>query len=236
MATVDIRGEAEIRSLLIGLPDVLEKCVAKAQNKMAYEIWSAEKDQIRQDIDRPTPWTLGGIRYKKVGERTDANAPDIKGAAVYFADTYGEPGLQEDEYLGVQALGGKTAGPRSTEKSLRTAGLLPDGMVWVPAPQAKFDRYGNLPGPTLLSMVRELARSPNGRGPNWAIFGPKGRPIGILARVVSGGEDLWAPYILFVERRSYQKRFGFYDRATSEIEAKFTGYLQQYVDEAISGL
>jgi hypothetical protein len=230
-ASIEVRGMDDVRSLIASLGDEMERVNAGAQNQMAYELYRAEQDQMRADIDRPTPWSVGSLRYKKYDQPGGEGAPNVKGAAVHFAVPFGlSAGLEADEYLGVQSLGGKTAGPKRSEVRLRALGYLPADMVWVPAAGVKLDRYGNVSGATIQSMLADLAKGP--KGANFFVLGYPRRPRGIFARI---GED-WHPFLWFISRRSYTAIFDFYGRADREVEARFKVIWGERVDQALRRL
>lgn len=238
-SAIEIRGLADVRALLAGLGDDLPEVQRKAQDKMAYELMVAERDQMRKDLDRPTPFSVSAVAYKK----TDVSAavfggPREGGAAVFMHDAFARQGagrVGPDQYLGVQVVGGLTAGPRRSEKLLQAAGILPAGKVWVPAKGVKLNRYGNIEGGVIARILMDLGQNPYARTKtrNFALFGPKGNPAGILAKVSDGGETAWMPYLLFVDRRTYRKRFDFYGRGDREVAARFKDIWGYYLDKAL---
>ena len=54
---------AALKTIAVEAP----KGATRAQNKMIYQLWYAEKDQMRKDIDRPTKFSVNSLQYKKVG-------------------------------------------------------------------------------------------------------------------------------------------------------------------------
>jgi len=234
MAGVEIKGLDGVKALLAGLSGELKKVGDQAQNQMAYEIYAAEKDQMRADLDRPTPWSVGSVRYKKVGTRVSSwfGAPKIEGAAVGFEDPFGyQSGLEPERYLGVQIVGGVTAGPKRSELQLQQLGVMPKGTVWVPDRRVAVNAYGNIPGQVFVSIYWDLKQSlpDHRRGKNWAVIGPKGKELGIIAKV--GGE--WVPYLWFVPRAKYSKRYDFYGRAEREAASRMPSILSDKLDAAV---
>jgi hypothetical protein len=230
-ASIELRGLDDVRSLIAALGEEMQSVNKYSQNTMVYQLWLSEKDQMRTDIDRPNPFSVGALRYKKFGEPGGPGAPAVEGAAVHFAVPFGtSEGLEEDEYLGVQGLGGKTAGPRASEVRLRQLGYLPDGYVWVPDPSVKLDRYGNVRGSVIQSMLADLKDGP--RGANFFVLGYPKRPVGIFARI--GAE--WLPFLWFVSRRDYRAIFDFYGRADREVNARFETIWGEQVTKALKRL
>ena len=237
--SIELRGLNPVKELLAGLGGELGKASELAQNKMAYEIAQAEKEQMRTDLDRPTPWTVGSLRYKKVGA-SPVGAPKVEGAAVYFETPWGySDGLGADEWLGVQILGGSTAGPKRSEARLQMLGWMPRDKVWVPAVGTRLDRYGNVPGSLISDMLSNLGANPYGRNADpsavrvrYLLVGEPGREEGVFQKL--GGD--WVPFLWFVDRETYRKRFDFYGRADREVRQGFAKILDTYLDKALGRL
>lgn len=228
---IDIRGLDGVRALLAGLSGEIEGVSRKAQNKMAYELRRAEQEQMRADLDRPTPWSVRALVYKKAGETGGPGAPDTPGAAVYFNTPFGGPGLQETEWLGVQAVAGRTAGPRRSELAFQALGLIRPGVVWVPAPGAPVDAYGNVRGSTIQAILADLRRAPGPRRKYVAIGAPP-ECRAILAKGKGNGQ--WSPILLFVRRRTYRRRYDFDGRAAREVAVRFPALLAEQMDRVLA--
>lgn len=233
---IDIRGLTEVKTMLAGLKDELPKVNQSSQNKLAYEIMAAEKEQMKADLDRPTPWSVGSLRYKKVGVRP-VGAPDVPGAAVYFETPWGySSGLGADEWLGVQILGGETAGPKRSESRLQMLGYMPRGTVWVPAAETKLDQYGNVPGSAISAMLSDLGANPYGRSGDpgakeakFVLVGEPGREEGVWRKV----RGQWQPFLWFVPRQQYRPRYRFHERAEAAMREKWKSIFGYYLDRAL---
>lgn len=235
MANIQLEGLNSVREMLAAIGPGLEKANEKAQNRMAYALMVAEREQAKASLANPNPFTVSSIVYKKVGAtsfkvgNTSVPTPDIPGAGVFVGDLFKRFGANEKHYLGVQIFGGKTAGPRRSELALQAMGMMPQGKVWVPAPNVGLDAYGNMRGAGIGSMLADLKR--NGRrGENFAVMGRAGQEWGIITKV---GDD-WYPWMLFVDERSYSERFGFYDRANTEVSQKFVGILREEIERELA--
>lgn len=231
MANIQLEGLNSVREMLAAIGPGLEKANEKAQNKMAKQLMYAEREQAKSDLDRPKPFTVSSIGYKQYGAKSltiksdkksaTLNTPDIKGAGLFVADLTKQAGAIAESYFGVQMLGGTTAKPRKSELFLQKEGFMPQGMVWVPASGAQFDAYGNITGPTIWSMMRELANN-KGRGPNYFMFSNKG--------VFVKRDGQWMPFLWFVTPRQYAPKLDFQGRAESEIASKFNAILSAEVE------
>lgn len=234
MVSVSIDGVESVRSMLAGLGGSLEKARKYAQNDLARAVWAAEKDQMRSDLDRPTPWSVGALRYRKTVSATE-------GSSVFMSDAFhaGQK-VDQDDWLGVQIMGGQTAGPRRSEKKLQNAGILPPGKVWVPAKGVRLNRYGNIDGGIISRILMDLqlgtVKNRDGtshtlttRTKNFALFGPKNNPIGVLAKI----GDSWFPYLFFVDRATYEPKYDFYGRGEREAQEKWKAIYDEQVQKAM---
>ena len=246
MASVSLNGLEEVQAMLLALGGELKTAGDKAQTRMAYQIREAAVAQMVGDLDRPTPFSLGGglsqagPRYKAAGKlptatESSAGAPSIEGAAVYFRAPFGGPGLEPDEYLGVHVIGADsarlTAGPRASEKWLQMLGWMRPDQVWVPDKAVKLDNYGNVSGNTILAMMADI--KPAGvAGDNFAPIGKPPDIRGVRARIGDG----WYPFLWFVSRRSYSARYDFYGRADAEVQYGFKQILDDEITYALRKL
>ncbi len=232
---IRLEGINSVQAMIADLGPGLDRANKNAQNKMAYELMKAEKDQLKSALDRPTPYSVNSIAYKKVGQTSftvksgnqsaTVQAGEIKGAGVFVADIANQERADDQDYLGVQTMGGTTAGPRPSEIELKRLGMMPAGMVWVHAGGATLNAYGNVPGPTIRSMLADL-RNNGRRGKKFFVMGPPGQEKGVYIK--EGGN--WLPFIYFVTPRVYGKKLGFYERAEAEITANFNRILAEAVD------
>lgn len=226
---MDIRidGVDKVAAMLVTIKGELPKVAERSQNALVYQMWLAEKEQMRVDIDRPTPWSVGALRYKKVG-KPSASEPPTDGAAVYMADGFKAGSrVGAKDWLGVQILGGKTAGPKRSERLMQSIGILRPDHVWVPDRGVKLDAYGNVKGSTMSALITDLGLNPYARTKDkqFCLIGKP--PVGVLARVASGGESLWLPFLWFVPRKTYRERFGFYRRAEKERASELPGIINE---------
>ena len=231
--SIRLDGLESVRAMLAALGGTLNEAQRLSQNRMAYEIYIAEKDQMKTDLDRPTPWSVGSLRYKKAGsEETNlGDAPDVPGSAVYMANAFRAGSrVGPDEWLGVQITGGQTAGPRRSEKLMRSIGILPANKVWVPARNVKLNQYGNVNGSVIARMLMDLQLGfVKTKTKNFALYGPKGNPWGVITKI----GDTWYPFLYFMDRRTYRPRFEFFERADREVSSQWQTIWEGYVQKAL---
>jgi hypothetical protein len=240
-ASVTLKNVEEVKALLVGLTGHIEEVNRLSQNAMAYQVRDAEKAQMQSDLDRPTPFSINAVLYKKYGVSSLA-APNVPGAAVYMADAFRAGSrVGPDQWLGVQIEGGVTAGPRRSEKILQSKGWMPTDKVWVPAVGCPLDRHGNVRGADISAMLTSLGANPYGRRTPgskrkvpqaYFLIGDPGNEEGVFRQVGS----TYVPFIWFVPRQEYKKRFDFYGRADTEINTSYMGHVSHFIDEALKHL
>lgn len=91
---------------------------------------------MRLKFDRVKSWTLRQVRIKK-SRKTNLDA--VIGSPQGLLGRSGKL----DDILRPHVIGGARV-PRKAELILRRIGVIPDGMVAVPGPDAKLDSYGNI--------------------------------------------------------------------------------------------
>lgn len=225
-----VDGLTDVRRTLAALTGELAEASRLAQNKMAYQVRVAEREQMAADLDRPTPWSLNALRYSKAKIGSGGR---VSGASVYMANAFtAGTNVGPDEWLGVQILGGQTAGPKRSERRLQSLSWMPRDHVWVPAAETPLDRYGNVRGSMISDMLSNLGANPYGRNADpsavdvrYVLVGPMGKEEGVFRKV----RGQWVPFLWFVPRQRYTQRFEFYQRAMDETRADFQRHIDHYV-------
>lgn len=250
MATIQLEGLSSVREMLAALGPGLERANERAQNKMAYNLMLAEREQAKTDLDRPTPATLSSILYKKYGASSltftnpslTVPVPGIKGAGVFVGDLFGKTLATFDDLLGVQILGGKPAGPKRSAKILQRYNWMRPNQVWVPAVGAPLDQYGNIRGSLISYMLQNMGTNPYAtvqEDAKFMLIGEPGNYSGIwwkgsVSTKTKGGA--WRPLLWFVDEPTYSPRYDWEGRANREVTAHFPGILAWYVDDEIKKL
>lgn len=252
MSTTPIRLEGlnSVRELIASLSPALEAANERAQNKMAYTLMQAEREQVKSDLDRPTPGTVNSILYKKYGAtqlkftnpEITISVPNIKGAGVFVGDLFGFKQATVDDLLGVQIVGGLPAGPKRSAVILQNFNWMRKDQVWVPAVGAPLDQYGNLRGSLLAYMLQNMGTNQYAQVKEDAKFVLIGEPgnyegvwwKGATTAKQSGGE--WRPLIWFIDKPAYMPRYRWNERAEQEINANFKEILDWYIDDELKKL
>lgn len=134
--TVNIKGLDGLKEKMKNVEKQVKFAAMTAINTVAYQASQATKDEMRKVFDRPTPWVIGGVRYKK--------ATRDKLQALVDLDFWGnKQGVAVEQVLKAEIFGGSRNRKRH-EIALERAGILPSGMRIVPGAAAKRDAYGNM--------------------------------------------------------------------------------------------
>lgn len=246
---IKLEGLNNVREMIASLSPALEKANKRAQNKMAYTLMVAEREQIKTDLNWPNPTTVSSILYKKYGATSlkfpgppeiTVAVPDIKGAGVFVGDLFGGTIAKVDTMLGVQIAGGLPAGPKRSELILMQRGFMRPDQMWVPAEVAPRDKYGNIPGSEWSAALTNLGFNQYAQptqAKQWAIMGKPGNYIGIWKKVTDPSvPGQWQPWVYFVKRPNYQPRYQWDARADMEVKAQFESILAWYIDDELSKL
>lgn len=184
----------------------------------------ALRQEMRDSLDRPTPFTLRSITVAQAATR------ESPVAVIDFKDVAGGQRPAAD-YLRWQVQGGERR-LKAFEVMLRTMGVLPGGYFMVPGSGAKFDAYGNVSRGQIVALLSYFRAFPeDGRGfkmnstaatrkrmakgtrtrPGYRYFvgrpGDGRGPLGIYqeVRIARGSREL-LPVFLFVQWARYQPR------------------------------
>jgi hypothetical protein len=213
-----------------------------------------EKDVVKEMRDsfiNPTPYTLKGTYTVPATKRRLVAEVGLR--------TRGSAGRGAGKYLQAQILGGAR---RLTgyEKTLRGAGLLPNGYYVVPGTAARIDAYGNFSRGQMNQILsyfkvqagtagynrassdkskagieRRLAKAVAAQRVQYFLGSPgDGRlPLGIWQRIKYSRGTAIKPVMMFVRFTTYEKRFDFY--YVGEVGAKkyFPGEFARAWQDAI---
>jgi hypothetical protein len=188
-----------------------------------YPVQDAVRHEMRDSLDRPTPFTLNSLAVTK-----RATASDLA-AVVDFKQVAGG-GRPASDYLRWQVSGGERR-LKAFEVALRSVGVLPGGYFITPGQGAKMDAYGNVSrgqivavlsyfrafqeqgrGYKLNSTAATRARKARGTrsqlGYRYFVGRPGGRgQLGIYqdVRITTGVREL-LPVFIFVQWARYEPR------------------------------
>jgi len=143
--SVKIDGLDATKARLRGLSEKKIRVAAVAAlNSAAFKAAKATQDEMSKVFDRPTPWVIGGVRYRKANK-------DTLTASVDFERWGNKAGVSVDKVLNAQITGGQRRHKRH-EVALSRVGILPPGFAIVPGVGAEIDAYGNMAA----SQIRQI--------------------------------------------------------------------------------
>lgn len=221
---------------------------AVAITRTGQDVREAERVEMRDVFDRPTPYTLNSIFLQRA-------TPNNLRAVVWLKNEGGE-GTPADRYLMPQIKGGPRPLKRF-ELALRQAGLLPDGMIAVPASGAKLDGYGNMSRGQIVQIlayfrtfgevgyranITEAGRKRMARGTKkrqgFAYFvgrpGDGKLPLGVWQRVHFAVGSAIKPILLFVDQAHYAAIYDFEYTAQHTITRVLPGHLTREITAAMA--
>lgn len=218
----------------------LPYATATALTRTAKKVQSAFIMAMKQDFDRPTPYTLSGTFVKPA-------TASVLTATVGWKD-FASAGVPASVFMLPQIQGGKR-NLKSTEKMLNNSRTpkplpwgtkwLPDGMVTVPGAEAKLDAYGNMSRGQLIQIISALQAFPEAgynanrnvikarkkiakgtRLPDFFVGQPGGGrlPLGVYQRM---RDHTIRPILIFVKSPNYKILIPFAALAESVYTADF---------------
>ena len=186
----------------------LPYATATALTRTAKTVQSAFIMAMKQDFDRPTPYTLAGTYVKPATAR-------VLTAEVGWKN-FAAKAVPPSKFMLPQVQGGQRP-LKSSEKMLAGKGLLPSGMVTVPGAGAAVDQYGNMKPSQLVQVLSALRAFPQAgylanrarnlkakNNPLQFFVGSPGGgrlPLGIYQRTANGGLK---PILIFVKSPNYK--------------------------------
>lgn len=212
--------------------DRIPRAMKDAANQTGRYIHGALTSEMKEVFDRPTPWTLRGLRFKLATEKQ----PVVR---IWLEESPGK-GTAAAKFLAAQIEGGKRRRKRF-EVALIQSGLMPPTAYAVPGPWAPLDSYGNVPGSFIVKMLSDLKAfgeqgyraNRRGRRRGYArtnyFFVPrrdsKIHP-GVYRHMPSG---IIGAVFLFVEKATYKKRYDFYGVASRAYDRKSLVFLAEAI-------
>lgn len=223
---------------------------ALALTRTAGLVKDAERKDMIDVFDRPTPWTLNSLYVKPATES------DLR-AFVWLKDERAvSTGTPADKYLTPEIQGGARS-LKPFELAFRSAGILPSSHFMVPGAAAKIDQYGNMAKGQIVQLLSYFKAFPEqGYKANLTAAGKaklrkgtktrqgfeyfvgqpaNGRlPLGIWQRVYFAMGTALKPIIIFVDSAHYAAIFDFGFTAQITVEREFAGQLRQATQEALA--
>ncbi len=244
--------KSNIDKVISGMMDFprnqLPYAVATALTKTTQDIAEAERREVRDVFDRPTPYTLDSF-YVKPAKKSDLTS------YVGIKDFAGK-GTPAIKFLAAQIKGGVRKQKRF-ERALQSVGALPAGYYIVPGEGAKLDSYGNIDRGLIVQLLSyfkafpemgyrsnmtdkrkaALAKGNAKKGVGGVVYfvgSPGDRlPLGIWSRHSFGHGSAIKPILIFVASAHYEALLDFYYVSEATAKAKMEGNLRASVDAAL---
>lgn len=199
--------------------------LASALNSTAYGAMVAERKEIADSFDRPTPFVQRGVLYEKASALKLAAFTRIAGERDKF---------NVNRILAPHVYGGGRGVKASERRLLRTGAML-NGQFMVPGPGAPRDRYGNISGgqmQRILGFARQYAEGgynvTKQRQDHYVVPG-----VGVFKRM---GKGRSVPVLLFTHKApQYEQRFEFHYAARVYFDRNFTQHMNQAWNRAMTG-
>lgn len=217
-------------------------------NRVAWLATEATKSEMRKVFDRPTPWVIGGVRYKK------ATRDYLR--AVIDLDFWGnKQGVAVEQVLKAEIFGGSRQKKRH-EIALERVGILPPGMVVIPGSAAKLDAYGNMQAGQINQIIsffqafgqqgyqanmsdkRKASIARGGKKQQgftyFALRQKRGKLLpGVYQRIDFAHGSAVKPVMIFVSRATYRQRLDFYGIAQRVVDANLRPEFDKAMAEAL---
>lgn len=214
----------------------IPRAMKDAANATGRYIHAALSSEMREVFDRPTPWTLGGLRFKLANEKQ----PLVR---IWLEEAPGK-GTPAAKFLKAEIEGGQRRRKRF-EVALIQSGLMPPTSYAVPGPWAPLDQYGNVPGAFIVKVLADIKAFSEGsdramrnrkgrrRGyakTNYFFIPPKSSKIhpGVYRHMPAG---VIGAVFLFVSRATYKKRYDFYGVGSRAYERKAHQFLAEAIQQ-----
>jgi hypothetical protein len=142
----DIKGME--RALLANVGEqARRRAIGTALTRVAVAAREEVKAQLPKVFDKPTPFTVGSVRYQPASEHSLVSG-------VYISDDANR-GLSPRKYLGPEMRGG-LRNNKGTERVLMNAGLMARAQQIVPSVKEPLDDFGNMPGSRFVTILSRL--------------------------------------------------------------------------------
>lgn len=240
---VEISVRSNIKDIRRSLATLVGKqmpyATALAVTRTAQDVKAAIEKEMSVVFDRPTRWTLNSLRLFPAKKSNPTAKVWMKNEA--------DKATPPSRWLKPQIDGGQREDKRS-ERMLKAAGILPQGMAMVPGAGAVLDKYGNMSRGQITQILSGLAafntagftanasnsaRSrAKGNAVRYFVLRKGGRPIGIAQRTGKSKSSI-VVVMAFVSRPNYSKRLDFYGVADRVVAARLTANLDAAISEAV---
>lgn len=221
---IEVRGLSETKKFLATLAGQIPYATSLALNRTGKQVIEAQKEEMRRTFDRPTPYTLGGLF------QTGATKQKLETRTRIKSPSPAEAGQTEKRYIGVQIWGGRRL-DKASEVFLKQRKLLPVGYQMVPGRGVRLNKYGNVTGGYMQSLLKalQIGYTRGKAKPTQGDFFINKK--GIFRKMKRSGEI--RPIFLFVKRPEYDPLFDYYRVSEETFAKKWDEIFGDAIDQAL---
>ena len=209
--------------------------LAVALTRTARDVAEAERAEMAQDFDRPTPWVLNAFRV------VPATAQSLTAEVRQKDDNARRETLRREEAGGAR-------GQKGFEKRLAMALPTHAGARWVPGDNARLDQYGNWSAGQRNQVMSALAvqrdvtsnettasRKRNARRMRYFMAdGTKGMPAGVYGRKPGGHRNALEVILIPVSDAAYSPLFDFTGRAEATVRERLPAHFRAELSRTLT--
>lgn len=230
MMSIKLRGDVD--AIVSRFKNIREKqlpyALSRALNTTAEAVAEAERKEMKDVFDRPTPFTMDSLYVRR--------ATKEKLVAKVGLKNFAGKGNPASKYLAAQISGGGRHLKRF-ERALQSVGAMPVGYRVVPGAAAKLDQYGNIAPSLIVQLLSYFQAFPEMgykanmtdkrratlakgnakkgvQGVSYFVGRPGGNsanfPLGIWARYGFSSGSAVKPVLIFVSSAQYEAIFDFF--------------------------
>lgn len=214
----------------------LPRAYLQAVERTGRYVHGALRSEMEEVFDRPTRWTLGGLRFKQ----PDRSRPEVR----IWLEEFDDKGTAAAKFLQPQIEGGARR-HKKAERALIAKGLMSPLAYAVPGRQAPLDAHGNVVASFVVRVLSDLqafgeqgyranrrGRRTGRRRTNYFFVPGKGSSLkpGVYWHMPNG---LLGVVFAFVSRPAYAKRFDFYGVGNRACQRVATRFLNEALDRLV---
>jgi hypothetical protein len=226
MFEVDVTALSRVLGAL--RDDDLPKMARNVLRDLARDVQAAEKEEIQDVFDRPTPYVQNSFRILKKAEAFDLES--IVGIENKRIEEALKPSIP---------AWGSSRRLKAIENRARALRLLGADQYLVPSKDMKLDRYGNVPRAVAREMMTSLAMQYSGKRGKYTYAYRKGRPPKLMGIFLSSRLFTKHPHgalqlVATSKKPEYTKRFRYLEVAVDRAISKVPVYINREINRLAS--
>lgn len=225
MASVEFKGLSGLKQSIALIYGELPDSIKEAIRDTGKSVMKAERDRMKDVFHEPTPFALNSLF--QTGPKSRGKGSDFGTAVRLKSPAYGESAQTEKRYMGVQIFGGKRK-DKMSESYFKSVGILPSGMQTVPGKGFKLNKYGNITGGAMQSLMKSVSSYNRGK-----MKARAGTFVVNEEGIFKVGRLDWTPMLHFVAPPSYSPRFNYHEVGVKTFNDDWRGMYNQALDRAL---